>query len=237
MKLSSFEEIFSILDACHGEFPSKCITFVNPTNFFEIQELELDQKFDVIFSDGFLLCFMENLLTQGKRLKRASFDYSSIAGIVFNHAVNKKLTVGIIGAREAELGQAITNIRKNHQNINIKFFHDGFYCESEEPEIIGKLSGLDLIIIGMGFPRQDYLALKIKDFNQNNTLIFTCGGFLTQTARSVSYYSDYVNKFELRWFVRAIRHSHVRKKLRNQYPKFMFKYTALLLKKWRKISE
>ena len=52
----------------------------------------------------------------------------------------------------------------------------------------------------------------------------TCGGYLYQSFYSKKYYSDKVDRMNLRWLIRALRHSHVRKKLIIDYPKFLLRW-------------
>jgi N-acetylglucosaminyldiphosphoundecaprenol N-acetyl-beta-D-mannosaminyltransferase len=74
----------------------------------------------------------------------------------------------------------------------------------------------------MGTPAQEEFAvfLKTEGIVAN---IFTCGGFISQTAIRTYYYHKF-GKGKLRWLQRAIEFKHIRKRLLFDYPINIIRY-------------
>ncbi|HIF9387706.1 TPA: WecB/TagA/CpsF family glycosyltransferase [Photobacterium damselae] len=198
------------------------ISFVNPFSYYILRE---DNKYlgvDSYFSDGLFLCLMHSF--RYKKIDRASFDFSSIADYVFSTSVDKNLKLSIIGATKDENEKAVNNLKMIYQGLDIIFSFSGYI--DDKCKLIKNLNDKkpDLIILGLGTPYQEDLALLLKRKLKFNCLIITCGGFLTQTSIRNDYYLPIVKKLGIRWLQRAIMHKHVRKRLLNEYPLFLVKY-------------
>jgi N-acetylglucosaminyldiphosphoundecaprenol N-acetyl-beta-D-mannosaminyltransferase len=75
----------------------------------------------------------------------------------------------------------------------------------------------------MGTPAQEEFAIYLKEHGFVS-YIFTCGGFITQTAKHTDYYKDVVKKINLRWLQRATDYKHIRKRLFINYPINIVRY-------------
>jgi N-acetylglucosaminyldiphosphoundecaprenol N-acetyl-beta-D-mannosaminyltransferase len=186
----------------------------------------LIKEFDSFYADGALLVKLYNLFNKNK-IDRVSFDFSSIANDVLEHAQTNKLAVSFIGAKEEELTGALSNLGLLYPNMNIVYSRNGYFQNATDYkncfESMRKIK-IDILIIGMGSPYQEEFAVKVKHSELNIPLVFTCGGFLTQTAIKPDYYYPIVKKLGLRWLQRAIMHKHVRNRLLKEYPIFVVRY-------------
>ncbi|HHG2987579.1 TPA: WecB/TagA/CpsF family glycosyltransferase [Escherichia coli] len=137
----------------------------------------------------------------------------------------KKLKVGLIGATSDEIRVATKNIKMIHPQLTVEYTHSGYFLDDQERNnIINTLAeNCDVIICGMGTPVQEEFALDLKALSRNK-LIFTCGGFFSQTARKPDFYYSWVKKYNLMWLQRIIMYKHVRKRFFFDYPKFVYKY-------------
>ena len=204
----------------------KAITFVNPFSYQLLaNQPKLIDDIDVLFSDGALLCAFSNLRRKNK-IDRVSFDFSSIADIVFTHASDEQLSVALLGGSREEISQTVMYLENRYPRLNICFSRDGYFDRTEFPNVISDLDlkGSDIVIAGMGTPLQDEFIVKVKELSKGVKLSFTCGGFLTQTASKGDYYSPVIKKLGLRWLQRCILHKHVRTRLIKNYPVFIFSY-------------
>jgi hypothetical protein len=61
----------------------------------------------------------------------------------------------------------------------------------------------DIVIVGMGAPRQEIVAQQIAKMLRRG-LVFTCGGFLDQI-RQGNYYPAWAYPLRLNWAVRLVR--------------------------------
>ena len=86
-----------------------------------------------------------------------------------------------------------------------------------------KESGAQYVICGLGTPKQDIFAQKLKlALGSQLKQIYTCGGFLHQTQDELHYYPKYIDILHLRWLYRAIKEPGVAKRLLTKYPFFIF---------------
>lgn len=239
MKMSKIDEKISNSDKIEelliNSDDTQAITFVNPFSYFMINKyLRLDE-IDNIYIDGILLLKLFNFFKK-KKLSRLSFDYSSIADTVFNYSIANRKKLSFIGASTDEVNKAILNIKKKHPNINITYYRNGFFSTEEERNtaIDSCISKSDILICGLGTPLQENFILDVKlraKIKSKNMLLFTCGGFISQTAIKTDFYHPIVKKYNLMWLQRFLMFKHVRKRFLINYPAFVVKFVYLNLKK------
>ena len=70
----------------------------------------------------------------------------------------------------------------------------------------------------MGAGIQEEIALLLQQ-EILMTDIYTSGAFITQSSEKLDYYPFLINFLNLRWLYRAIKVSHVRKRLFSDYPR------------------
>ena len=143
---------------------NKFITFLNPYSLFAAREYALKYKeFDYIASDGILPVWMNSLFHVSKTI-RCSFDMSGIAGLIFKYAISEKKRIYFWGTTSENLTKFLKVIRQNYPSLLIAGWHHG-YVESLEERIWKDIqnSNADIVIIGMGTPKQDLMALKLKE--------------------------------------------------------------------------
>ena len=218
----------AVLDSFSQESRTKLVSFVNPFSYVELQKSpQALEDVDALFSDGSMLCVFHKLFL-GERIERASFDYSSKAGEVFDFSVQEGLSLALIGGVSNEAEEAVKVFKDKHNGLSVKYIRHGYFSNNEEMIKVAKqiaLLRVSIVILGMGTPNQEMFASVIKEVYPRGCLIFTCGGFLTQTSIRSDYYYPWVKKMGLRWLQRVIMHKHVRKRVLKEYPKFCYNYT------------
>lgn len=214
-------------------FPNKTkiISFLNPFSYGLISSKPyLIDEVDVWFCDGALLCFLVNI-KRYEKISRASFDFSSIAHVVFSYSIRESLTMYFIGGTVCEALEAEQNVKIAYPELKIIGFISGFFKSQSESEILKDIvmNNPQVVIVGLGTPLQEEFAIKLRRSMPLNSLIFTCGGFITQTSKSTFFYKNWSVKY-FRWLQRALVYRHVRKRLMVDYPIFVLKY--LFSKYW-----
>ncbi|MCW8328254.1 WecB/TagA/CpsF family glycosyltransferase [Photobacterium sp. SDRW27] len=233
-KIFGKDTFFSIL---HSAFLDETIgnpiavSFVNPFSYSQIDE-HIVRSIDYWFSDGALLCRLTNM-SRTVPVERLSFDFSSIAGDVFSYANEHDLKVAIIGGNASEIDKCSDYLKQNYPGLKLVYTRDGYFDSAKLPLVSSELldSEPDIVIAGLGTPLQEQFILDAKSKLNRACLLFTCGGFLTQTASRGDYYHPVIKKLGLRWMQRAVMHKHVRDRLFRDYPKFVCKYLFDLIKK------
>ena len=207
---------------------AKIVTFLNP---YYMEAFKLDtslySQFDYICSDGMIPILLNNITNKNKS-SRISFDMGSVAKDVFNYGITQSLSFYFVGSQEQNIKRFTKIIQQNYPKLSIQGFHHGYINDYQM--IIKTIidSKADIVVIGMGAPKQDIFAIKLKESGYKGT-IYTCGGFIHQTTKSINYYPKWINKYNLRFIYRIIHEPHVIKRIIKYYPKFIFKYVYFLI--------
>ena len=204
------------------------VSFVNPYSYRVVSlcaDSSVVNEVDYWFSDGALLCGLIGFRRR-QTIQRASFDFSSVAKDVFRRCVTEQSRVAIVGGAPGEVDVAVQNIKLIFPGIDFVFSSHGYFDAAERESIVGALvkSRPDVIVVGMGTPAQEVFSIDCRRELVTPAKIFTCGGFVTQTATKPDYYHPFIKKTGLRWLQRAWEFPHVRKRLFKDYPSFFIKY-------------
>ena len=198
----------------------KIVSYVNVYNYIQLRKSpKLIDKIDIFTLDGILLLILVRVLFL-KKFSRLSPDFSSYFEKVFSlcEEGNKKLF--FVGASEIEIKKFSKILQTKYPKLNIVGFADGFFKQTEAQEkidIIKKLAP-DLVLVGLGTPKQEEFAVQLKESNYSGT-IYTCGAFISQTAKSgAQYYPQYINYLNLRWLYRLFREKGLFERYFIQYP-------------------
>lgn len=195
----------------------KIIIYVNPMNYFYLRKNnnmldKLYYRMDGIFFKTLVRLF----LFQKKNIKRQSFDFTGFANEIFSYAASKKLKIFIAGGTENENLLFQKKIKSCYTNILINGYINGYSSETDIcKEIAAKTS--DIVILGLGNIKQEKVACNLM-VNENTT-VFTCGGFISQTATSkkITYYPEFINRFNLRWLYRFLKEPKTIKRVLKYY--------------------
>lgn len=204
-------------DICFSLF-GKHIFFLNHYSILKLSSSGvLPPHNSTSFVDGGLL--RKQLSLKGER---KSFDFAGVADSYFKYAQDNSIFVVTYGGTEESAHNFHLKIVKDYPKLRIACF-SGFLSDSE---IINHLNN-ELtfesaeIILGLGSPRQEILSAEIGENVPNIDRIFTCGGFITQTALSDNkiFYPKFIDKLGLRWLWRIIKESHVLRRVLFDYPR------------------
>lgn len=211
-------------------------TCVNPYSYHLVhRHKELYDSMDGLFVDGMTMCWLIRLLW-GKRVPRLSFDMSAMAKDLFTYLNNPDIrrSIYFLGTRQDVLEETIGQFRKSYQNMYIAGFRNGYFIDADDrrkaiSDIIH--SDSDFAVIGMGSPLQEQFAIDLKNAGYKG-IVFTCGGFLHQTANGINYYPDWINRYNLRAFYRLFHEKGLWGRLYNVLIEFpiLFTWDTLLTK-------
>ncbi len=188
------------------------------------------EEFDYIASDGIWPLKIQKVLGMGKS-KRLSFDNTSMAIPVFQDMIKNNESLYILGAKPEEVEKSVNTIKTTVTGIKIAGFHHGYIKDCKEQIIEEVLkSGAKVVIIGMGAPMQDEMAVLLKKAGFIGS-VYTCGGFIHQTQNSIVAFPQWVSKLGLRTFYRIFVQKGIIRRMIETHPKFIYTYTRFLLKK------
>lgn len=213
----------------------KILTCLNAYYMVKLKETDYHwyDEFDFIASDGMGPIKLNRLFGKPKSV-RLSFDLSSMASPVFNDVIRHGESLYVLGAKPGEVDKSVETIKLHFKGIRIAGFHHGYVkdCKNEIVDAIIN-SGAKVVIIGMGAPLQDEMAVLLKRAGFIGT-VYTCGGFIHQTQERMVSFPKWTNKLGLRWLYRIFTQSGMFKRLLETYPKFVISYSWFLMFKIKK---
>lgn len=187
-------------------------TFLNPVSYLQLRKTTLLDCFTGVFCDGGILVRFINFFYRGK-LKRYSFDMTSLAPVIFQYAVKNNKSIYIIGSDEVSIDKAKKVIEDSYPGILVAGYRHGYFKNEQELiDVINNIMAQDvgIVIAGMGCGLQEKFLLELKSQGFDK-LAFTCGGFFHQLSMSGSvYYPAWINRFNLRFLYRMVKEKHTR---------------------------
>ncbi len=201
--------------------------FINPYTYRCLRSVpEILEKFDVVHFDGMTMCWIYALFGI-RRVPRRSFDMTSVAKYVFEHAASEGKTVAFVGTEEGVIEKAVSTLRDRF-SFDVALVRNGFFSSDEEIEKFQRHlaeTNPDIVIVGMGAVRQERFLGELKELGWNGTG-FTCGGFLHQTATRLEFYPGVFDRLNLRWAYRIWKDPYVFRRYLFDYPKFVVQFAG-----------
>lgn len=160
-------------------------------------------------------------------LKILGYKVKRIAGIDLGKALVEKFTasgksVAMIGAKPGVVDSAIENLSKEYQNLNVVYFHDGYF-DNDEDIIESVISANpDLILVALGSPKQEFFIHNLKEKLPNSTLI-GLGGSFDVWAGVVERAPKIYQKLGLEWLYRTLKEPKRFKRIFPTLPLFVLK--------------
>ena len=125
---------------------------------------------------------------------------------LMNEAAQKGWKVFYLGADEVTITKGISVLRQDYKGLNINYA-DGFFNATKNTQdnnnMLDKINAFepDVLIVGMGMPRQEKWILENKDA-LNTTVIMTSGAAIEYVAGKVSTPPRWMGRSGLEWLYR-----------------------------------
>jgi exopolysaccharide biosynthesis WecB/TagA/CpsF family protein len=118
-------------------------------------------------------------------------------------ATDRPLSVGLIGAKRANVEQAAATLRRMAPQHGFHVVSDGFFSPLDEPKVLADLEALkpDLLLVALGAPKQEFfIADKITE--DHATMPFAVGALFDFLAHAVPRAPAWVRKLRMEWLFR-----------------------------------
>ena len=112
------------------------------------------------------------------------------------------LNIGLIGATENSNLLACKNISITYPNLNIAYRSSG-YRDLDKIRADLRNIKLDIILVGLGSPKQEKFSHQISRDNQQ-LLIINCGGAIDVLSGNIKRAPEFFQKNNLEWFYRLV---------------------------------
>ena len=168
----TFDEAVEYAYSHHGQ-----IVTINPEMISEARKnkdfSEIVEHADLVVPDGIGVEIGLKIL--GHKVRR-------IPGIELGRALIVKFsdenkTVAFVGAKPEVVESAVKMLRTDIQNLNVVYFHDGYFKDANI--IMDSLyqAKPDLVLVALGSPKQEFFIAEMKTRLPNSTFIGLGGSF------------------------------------------------------------
>ncbi len=173
------------------------MTFVNPLAVKLVRSAggygDMLRRMDAVFCDGIGLAVAARWFG-GFPLERISFDSTSLAPRVFAFAREHGQSIVLVGGKPGVAEIAAERIGEVFPGIRILAALDGFQPAETLVETVTGLAP-DVVISGMGAPRQEAFLLSLADAGWRG-VGFTCGGYLDHLGDRFDFYPAIVDRLK-----------------------------------------
>ena len=117
----------------------------------------------------------------------------------FQYSIDRGYSIYIVG------GELSENIIASARKLNLIGYKDGFFADNEEDEVINDIynKNPDVIIIGMGVPKQEFFSVKLSERLEGKTIICV-GNFLEFYFGTMKRIPKGLRNFGVEWIFRLI---------------------------------
>ena len=195
----TFDEAVEYAYSHHGQ-----IVTINPEMISEARKnkdfSEIVEHADLVVPDGIGVEIGLKIL--GHKVRR-------IPGIELGRALIVKFsdenkTVAFVGAKPDVVESAVKMLRTDIQNLNVVYFHDGYFKDANI--IMDSLyqAKPDLVLVALGSPKQEFFIAEMKTRLPNSTFI-GLGGSFDVWAGHVERAPEIYQNLGLEWLYRTIK--------------------------------
>jgi N-acetylglucosaminyldiphosphoundecaprenol N-acetyl-beta-D-mannosaminyltransferase len=159
-------------------------------------------KADYIIPDGIGVVIASRLKKQPLIERVPGFELmEELLALSNEHPIK----VYIVGAKPEVLEKAVVNVKKKYPNLHLVGYHHGYF-EDENEEIIHEIqeSEPDLVLVALGFPRQEKWIKENMSRVQKGVFIGV-GGSIDVLAGHVKRAPVIWQKVHLEWFYRLLQ--------------------------------
>ncbi|MBV7505724.1 WecB/TagA/CpsF family glycosyltransferase [Bacillus sp. sid0103] len=159
------------------------------------------QSADMVVPDGYGIILASKILHTPIRERVAGYDLTVRLLELGNE---KKWKIYVLGGREETNQKAVSNIQNNFPQIQIAGRHHGFF-DWEKSTVTAEIKAAnpDIVLVALGFPRQEqWIAKNLDQFSEG--LFMGVGGSIDVLAGEVQRAPRIWQKMNLEWFYRLI---------------------------------
>lgn len=158
---------------------------------------------DVIFADGMSVVWASRLL--GRRLPERVTGIDLMHAL-FRRANERRYRVFLLGAEQAVLDTAISNLQRDYPALQIAGAQHGYYQSHEEAELAERIaaSGADMLFVAMSSPKKEEFLARWAA-RMNVPVCHGVGGAFDVLAGKVRRAPRAWQRLGLEWLYRTIQ--------------------------------
>ena len=164
----------------------------------------LIQKSDIIHADGGFLVTLSKVMRGPKIPER-----SATTDLIHDFAKKfegKDHSFFLLGGTEEVNSLCNEKLSQIYPELKIAGRRNGYFSKSEEPELINQIkqSGANVVWVGLGKPKEQEFAMKLK-CSLNSTWIITCGGCFNYITGHYKRAPRWMQKMNIEWLHRLVK--------------------------------
>lgn len=159
---------------------------------------------DLIDADGMPLVLASKIFCQSPLVERiATTDFIHDAS---ESAAEHGIRFYFLGGKPGVAALAAEKLSAAHPGLRIAGTRNGYFTDAEEDAICAEIlaAGTDVLWIGMGSPRQEALAIRLRAKLPGVAWIRTCGGLFDHMSESVPRAATWMQSIGLEWLHRMM---------------------------------
>jgi N-acetylglucosaminyldiphosphoundecaprenol N-acetyl-beta-D-mannosaminyltransferase len=125
---------------------------------------------------------------------------------ILEQGAEKGSKVFLLGANQESVELAAEKVKEKYKGINVVGIRNGYFSEDEEEQIVEQISNsqADIVLVGLGAPKQEKFIYKYKD-KLNIKIAIGCGGGIDILSGTVKRAPEFYQKAGLEWFYRLMK--------------------------------
>ncbi len=135
---------------------------------------------------------------------RENLNGTDLIPEILKLAAKKNKRVYFLGGLDGVAEKASVNVKRSLPGLDIAGSHTGFFGTDDEKDLIDKIeeSGAELLIIGMGVPRQELWAVRNKQLLKKVKIIIAGGAILDFLSGRIKRAPLWLRKVGMEWLYR-----------------------------------
>ena len=200
---SAIDRLVNMLDGRRASH----VCFINPHNInmtFRVPEYKkVLEDADLVLADGFGTTIAGKILHRPIRQNLCGTDLfprlcAKLSGT--------RKSIYLLGSAPGAAGLVAEWVRQHYPGVIIKGWGHGYFTPEEEPDVVRRVaqSGADLLIVGMGVPKQElWIQRNLNRLNVKAAIGF--GGLFDYFAGRVPRAPQWVRDVGMEWLYRLIQ--------------------------------
>lgn len=173
---------------------------------------------DLLVPDGAGVILASRILKTPLKEKVSGIDLVKNLFKVFS---GENVSFYILGGEPGVAEMAAVNLIAEYKKIKIAGYYHGYFRPEEEDEVIRKINSAkpDIVLVGMGAPKQEYWIHR-NLYRLDCKVLIGVGGSIDVFAGKVSLTPEFIRKAGFEWLHRLIREPRRIKRMMD-LPRFM----------------
>jgi N-acetylglucosaminyldiphosphoundecaprenol N-acetyl-beta-D-mannosaminyltransferase len=180
------------------------VSHINANNYYWLARSPTIRE--SLIRDGVLLLDGIGLKVGGYLLGHAhlpDLNGTDLFPLVMQRGQHRGLRVFLLGGRQEVVERAALNIETHYPGVRVVGLRDGYFGPGEEPHVVNQIltSQPRILLIGLGFLRQEQFALRYRDA-LGVPLIWNVGGLFDFVSEAKPRAPSLLRRFKLEWLFR-----------------------------------